>query len=72
MRERSMAIGIDIIRDMLDRGELSINPVLDEEEQYQGAKIDLRLDNIFWRIRAEEEKYHDTVEDFEFEDFTRK
>lgn len=55
-----MVLAIDEIRERLNSGEISINPILDKKQQFQGAKVDLRLDNVFWRIRAEEETHHDT------------
>lgn len=55
-----MVLAIDEIKKRMEKGELSINPILDKEQQFQGAKVDLRLDNVFWRIRAEEETHHDT------------
>lgn len=60
-----MVLAIDKIKEEMETGELSINPVLDKEEQFQGAKVDLRLDNVFWRIQAEEQTHHNTRESFD-------
>lgn len=60
-----MVLAIDKITEKMEKGNLSINPILSEEEQLQDAKVDLRLDNVFWRIQAEEETHHDTREGFD-------
>jgi len=60
-----MALSITKIIDRIEKGEMSINPILDPEEQCQAAKVDLRLDNVFWRMRVEEETHHDTRDKFE-------
>lgn len=42
-------------------GELAITPILDAENQFEGAKVDLRLDNVFYRIRSEYEYVQDAL-----------
>lgn len=54
-----MVLSGDQIRDLKKRGRISITPILDDE-QFEGAKVDLRLDNTFDRIVEEESTHHDT------------
>jgi len=66
------------ILEMMKKGELVISPILDIESQLQGAKVDLRLDNTFLKIRYEQKPYHDTFksggneekDEFHFDSFT--
>lgn len=44
----------------MDNGELSINPILNQEDQFQGAKVDLRLDNVFQRSQTEDHTSQDS------------
>lgn len=44
----------------IESGELVIAPILDVSRQLSGAKIDLRLDNKFLRIKSEQKTHHDT------------
>lgn len=60
-----MVLAIDKIKEKMAKGRLSINPILNEATQLSGAKVDLRLDNEFWRIQAEEQTHHDTQETFD-------
>lgn len=60
-----MVLAIDKLAELMERGELSINPILDWKEQAEGAKVDLRLDNEFWIIEAEAQTHHDTREGFQ-------
>lgn len=49
------------IKSLMKSGKLAINPILDEEEQIQTAKVDLRLDNVFYRIKSEQSTHRDTL-----------
>lgn len=60
-----MVLAANTIVERMEIGELSINPILDWDQQIAGAKVDLRLDNEFWTVQAEEETHHDTQEGFE-------
>lgn len=51
------------IEEMLETGELSINPILDRDTQIEAAKVDLRLDNEFERTVEEQDTHHDTLSD---------
>lgn len=51
------------IESLLNEGKISINPILDREEQIQAAKVDLRLDNVFYRTKSEQSTYRDTLSD---------
>ncbi len=44
-------------------GDLCINPILNEDEQIQASKVDLRLDNVFYRTKSEQSTYRDTLSD---------
>lgn len=56
-----MPLSGEEITEYLKKGKLSINPILDEEEQIQATKVDLRLDNVFHRIQSEQSTYRDTL-----------
>ena len=49
------------IIDKKRNGELIINPILDKDAQFEGAKIDLRLDNTFYRVENQFEGIQDTL-----------
>ena len=51
------------IKEYMDEGKISINPIFDEQEQIQASKIDLRLDNVFYRTKSEQSTYRDTLFD---------
>lgn len=55
-----MVLSDNEILELLKDGKLMINPLLDPKTQIQGAKVDLRLDNIFQRIKSEQVTYYDT------------
>lgn len=50
----------------MDSGEIHIHPILDYEEQFETTKVDLRLDNKFYRMKAEKETHHDSIEPFNY------
>jgi dCTP deaminase len=60
-----MVIAVSKLAKRIEKGELSVNPILDWNQQAEGAKIDLRLDNEFWIVQVEEQTHHDTREGFE-------
>lgn len=51
-------------RKLIDKkrnGELVVSPILDKDTQFEGAKIDLRLDNTFYRVENQFEDLQDTL-----------
>lgn len=58
-----MVLSGEQVRDLKKRGKLSITPILDESVQFEGSKVDLRLDNKFHRIIEEENTHYDTLSD---------
>lgn len=56
-----MPISGPTIRNYLEEGKLSINPIFDKNEQIQASKVDLRLDNVFYRTKSEQSTYRDTL-----------
>lgn len=49
------------LRSLLETGELVIDPILHPGYQVQGAKIDLRLDNIFRVLKSEQIEFYDPL-----------
>lgn len=60
------------IREFIKKGDLSVNPILDKNEQIESAKVDLRLDNVFYRVKSEQSIYRDTLLDPVDYDHTEK
>ena len=59
------------IKKLIYKGELIIAPILRKKVQIHGAKIDLRLDNIFKRIKSEKKTYQDiSTSDLDVEKIT--
>lgn len=50
----------------MESGEIHIHPILNYNEQFETTKVDLRLDNKFYRMKAEKETHHDSIEPFEY------
>ena len=49
------------LQELMASGELIIDPILHKEYQIQGAKIDLRLDNVFRVLKAEQVECYDPL-----------
>jgi len=56
-----MPLSNEKIKSLLDSGNLSINPIFDKHEQIQSSKVDLRLDNVFYRTKSEQSTHRDTL-----------
>jgi dCTP deaminase len=59
--EASATLSDKSILEKLRSGELVIHPVLDDK-QISGAKVDLRLDNIFFLVGRSRKPYYDPME----------
>jgi dCTP deaminase len=53
------------IKSRIRRGDIHVGPILSEEDQFETAKVDLRLDNLFYRMKAEKRPSHDSVDRFD-------
>jgi dCTP deaminase len=51
----------DRIFELLRSGELIVHPILDEEKQISGGRIDLRLDNVLYFIKRFEKEFYDPM-----------
>lgn len=60
-----MRLSKEDIKHRIRNGRLHIHPILDSDKQFETVKIDLRLDNKFYRMKAEEETHHDSIEPFD-------
>jgi dCTP deaminase len=61
-----MVLSANRIRDFVESGHIHIHPILDFDEQFETSKVDLRLDNKFYRMKAERETHHDSIEPFDY------
>lgn len=57
-----MILSKNTLLSKLQTNELLIDPLLDPDEQIQGSKIDLRLDNVFMLLEAQQTPYYDPQE----------
>jgi dCTP deaminase len=51
-----------VIKEELRSGDLIIHPILDEEQQISGAKVDLRLDNVFYLVGRFKKPFYDPMD----------
>lgn len=53
------------IKSRIRSGDIHVGPILCEDDQFETAKVDLRLDNIFYRMKAEKHPSHDSVDPYD-------
>lgn len=61
-----MVISANQLRQKVKNGDIHIHPILDFDSQFETVKVDLRLDNKFYRMKAERETHHDSIEPFDY------